>query len=340
MAWLVLVFGCVHAPPSGGGGRWAGRSAAGDAAGGHPRGRATHRRDVSSSGPRVCRARRRGGRRRPCADDGSATGVLFGMAFLCKQFALLPLLAVLVAVPGWRQRARVALPALVVVGCGIIPFVAVDPSGTWSTLSAVNAGAGGQALHRDRRRHDRPVRVDQAPDRPRRSCRPGAASWRCGRAGASAIVCSRRCALIGLTTACLAGRLVAEVWFASYYLLAVSVGLLVLDLASRRLPGAVVPLDRRHRRPGRAVRRSPHHTPRRVPGLRGVDRSVVIGLRGRDLGRCPESGTHATSDRPGELGGVEAPPDRVAVASPRSRSQLGRPLLRSYSQRSPSSHRP
>jgi hypothetical protein len=43
-------------------------------------------------------------------------------------------------------------------------------------------------------------------------------------------------ALIGLATACLAGRLVAEVWFASYYLLAVSVGLLVLDLVARRLP--------------------------------------------------------------------------------------------------------
>ena len=40
-----------------------------------------------------------------------ATGVLFGVAFLCKQFALLPLVAVLVAVPGWRARARVAVPA-------------------------------------------------------------------------------------------------------------------------------------------------------------------------------------------------------------------------------------
>ena len=42
--------------------------------------------------------------------------------------------------------------------------------------------------------------------------------------------------LIGLATACLAGRLVAEVWFASYYLLAASAGLLLLDLASRRPP--------------------------------------------------------------------------------------------------------
>ena len=33
-----------------------------------------------------------------------ATGVLFGVAFLCKQFALLPLVAVVVAVPGWRDE--------------------------------------------------------------------------------------------------------------------------------------------------------------------------------------------------------------------------------------------
>jgi hypothetical protein len=42
--------------------------------------------------------------------------------------------------------------------------------------------------------------------------------------------------LIGLATACLAGRLVAEVWFSSYYLLAVSAGLLVLDFAAKRIP--------------------------------------------------------------------------------------------------------
>ena len=31
------------------------------------------------------------------------TGLLFGVAFLCKQFALLPLIAVLGAAPGWRR---------------------------------------------------------------------------------------------------------------------------------------------------------------------------------------------------------------------------------------------
>jgi hypothetical protein len=72
-----------------------------------------------------------------------ATGLLFGMAFLCKQFALLPLLAVVVAVPGWRARLGVLVPVAAVVACGVIPFAVVDPSGTWNSLSAVNAGGVG-----------------------------------------------------------------------------------------------------------------------------------------------------------------------------------------------------
>jgi hypothetical protein len=43
-------------------------------------------------------------------------------------------------------------------------------------------------------------------------------------------------ALIGLATACLAARLVAELWFSGYYLLAVSAGLLLLDMAVKRPP--------------------------------------------------------------------------------------------------------
>ncbi len=165
------------------------------------------------------------------------TGVMFGVAFLCKQFALLPLLAVLVAVPGWRQRVRVALPALAVVGCGILPFVAVEPTATWNTLSAVNTGGvvklstgtvvGMTDLSESTKllvARDGPVVLALAM-----------ALWARWRAGSALLT---PVALIGLTTACLAGRLVAEVWFASYYLLAVSVGLLVLDFASRRLPVA------------------------------------------------------------------------------------------------------
>lgn len=166
-----------------------------------------------------------------------ATGVLFGVAFLCKQFALLPLVAVLAAAPGWRQRARVAVPALAVVGCGIIPFAVADWSATWSTLSAVSSGgvvklSTGTVVGMTNLSEKTKLLI--ARDGPVVLALAMAlwARWRAGDRLLSPV------ALIGLATACLAGRLVAEVWFASYYLLAVSAGLLVLDFAARRPPVA------------------------------------------------------------------------------------------------------
>jgi len=164
-----------------------------------------------------------------------ATGIVFGVAFLCKQFAVLPLLAVLAASPGWRQRVRVALPAAAVVGCGLLPFAAVDPSGTWNTLSAVNTGGvvklstGTLVGMTDLSESTKLVVARDGP-----LLLAGAmVLWARRRAGTGLL---SPIALIGLATACLAGRLVAEVWFASYYLLAVSAGLLALDLASKRVP--------------------------------------------------------------------------------------------------------
>jgi hypothetical protein len=164
-----------------------------------------------------------------------ATGVLFGTAFLCKQFALLPLIAVLVAAPRWGPRFRVVGPAVAVVGLGILPFAAVDLSGTWNTLAAVNAGGavkvttgtvvGMTGLSESTKlliARDGPVLLALAM-----------ALWARWRAGAQLL---SPVALIGLAAACLAGRLVAEVWFASYYLLAVSATLVALDLAARRVP--------------------------------------------------------------------------------------------------------
>jgi hypothetical protein len=164
-----------------------------------------------------------------------ATGLLFGMAFLCKQFALLPLLAVVVAVPGWRARLGVLVPVAAVVACGVIPFAVVDPSGTWNSLSAVNAGGVGMvtsgtvlgltSLTESTKlliARDGPVLLALAM-----------ALWARRRAGAGLLSAAP---LIGLATACLAARLVAEVWFSSYYLVAVSAGLVLLDLASKRPP--------------------------------------------------------------------------------------------------------
>ena len=237
LAWIVLALG-VHPAPAGGRSRRGGRrGGARDRAGGDPGRQRRHRRDVSSPGPRVCRSQQRGSWPKHCDDDGSRPACLFGVAFLCKQFALLPLVAVLVAVPGWRERVRVAVPALVAVGAGVIPFAAADPSATWNALSAVQSGgvvklSTGTVLGMTNLPESTKLVI--ARDGPVVLALVMAlwARWRVGDHLLSPVP------LIGLTTACLAGRLVTEVWFASYYLLAVSAGLLVLDLARRRLPVA------------------------------------------------------------------------------------------------------
>jgi hypothetical protein len=162
-------------------------------------------------------------------------GALFGVAFLCKQFALLPLIATLVAAPTWRDRGRVAVVAGVVVAVGVVPFFAVDPSGTWSALGAIDAGGavkvttgtvlGLTGLTETTKlviARDGPVVMAFVM-----------ALW--ARRRARRALLTPMC-LVGLATACLAARLVCEVGFASYYLLATSAGLLVLDLVARRVP--------------------------------------------------------------------------------------------------------
>ena len=164
-----------------------------------------------------------------------ATGALFGVALLCKQFALLPLVAALVAAPSWQARRRVTAVVVCVVAAGLAPFVAVDAAGTWRTLSAVNTGGavkvttgtvlGLTGLSEQTKlviARDGPVILAVVMS-----------LWARRRAGAGLLA---PVPLLGLATACLAGRLVAEVWFSSYYLLAVSAGLLLIDLAGRRTP--------------------------------------------------------------------------------------------------------
>ncbi|HTZ09993.1 MAG TPA: hypothetical protein VMB72_13025 [Acidimicrobiales bacterium] len=162
-------------------------------------------------------------------------GALFGLAFLCKQFALLPMVAALAAAPHWRARRRLALPALAVVAGGVVPFLAVDPHGTWSTLSAVDAGA---AVHLTtgtvvgQTPLSASAKLLLARDGPV-VLALGMAGWAWRRRGASLLA---PVPLLGLATACLAARLVFEVAFASYYLLEVSTLLVLLDLAAHRLP--------------------------------------------------------------------------------------------------------
>ncbi len=164
-----------------------------------------------------------------------AVGVCFGVAFLCKQFALLPLVAVVVAAPGWRPRLRIAGPATAVVVAGVLPFLLGDASQTMKDLT--DSIVSGQGLEIT------PTVVGMGHI-------SQAAKLAISRDGP--IVCSVLVAvaarlsakarlldagpLVGLAVACLATRLVFEVNLTSYYLLAVGAMLIVLDLARRRWP--------------------------------------------------------------------------------------------------------
>ncbi len=66
-----------------------------------------------------------------------AVGAVFGVAFLCKQFAVLPLLGVVAAAPGLQARARILAPAVAVVAAGIAPFYVVAPVDTVRAMTAV-----------------------------------------------------------------------------------------------------------------------------------------------------------------------------------------------------------
>ena len=236
LAWIVFADGLPAAPAGGGSRRRARRGAPGDGVAAIP---AASDAVVETFHPQdlVCVGLCAAGLAEALRRRWVATGVLFGVALMCKQFALLPLVAVLAAAPRWGARGRVVLPALAVVACGVIPFAAVDPTGTWNTLRAVNASgvvklSTGTVVGMTNLSESTKLVV--ARDGPVVMAVVMAlwARWRAGPRLLSPVP------LIGLATACLAARLVAEVWFASYYLLAVSAGLLLLDLASRRLPVA------------------------------------------------------------------------------------------------------
>ena len=163
------------------------------------------------------------------------TGAVFGVAMLCKQFAVLPLLAVVAAAPDWRGRLRVLAPAVAVVGAGVLPFYVVDPSGTLRALGAVNAQGvasltTGTVLGITHLSESAKLVV--ARDGPVLFASL-LALWAWWRLRAQLL---RPTALVGLAAACLAGRLVFEVWFAGYYLLATACALIVLDLVAGQWP--------------------------------------------------------------------------------------------------------
>ncbi|MGA2522500.1 MAG: hypothetical protein ABSG81_16965, partial [Acidimicrobiales bacterium] len=168
----------------------------------------------------------------------ATAGVAFGAAFLCKQFALLGLIGVLALAPGWRPRLRLVLPAAAVIAAAVVPFYAVDATGTVHALSAVYvSGAGVEKTPTmvGLLGLSEQTKLELARDLPLVAAVGLAlALWsRRRRRPASP---SEPLALIGLGLACLSLRLVFEVAILDYYFLAVGVFLLVLDVARRRVP--------------------------------------------------------------------------------------------------------
>jgi len=164
-----------------------------------------------------------------------AAGVAFGLAFLCKQFAVLALVAVVATAPGWRDRLRIAVPAAVVVAAGVLPFYVVAPTATVHALSAVYvSGAGLEKTPTAVGLLAVPeqTKLELARDLPvAAAVGVGVVLWARGRRRRVGPV-----PVVGAVLACLALRLVFEVTILDYYFLAVGAMLLVLDFCLARPP--------------------------------------------------------------------------------------------------------
>ena len=168
----------------------------------------------------------------------ATAGALLGVAFLCKQFALLGLIGVLAMTPGWRARLRLVLPTVAVVAVAVVPFYVVDASGTMHALSAVYvSGAGVERTPTvvGLLGLSEQTKLELARDLPVVAA-VGLALAVWSRLRRRVAGPPEPLALIGLGLACLSLRLVFEVAILDYYFLAVGVFLLVLDFSRRRLP--------------------------------------------------------------------------------------------------------
>ena len=158
-------------------------------------------------------------------------GLLFGMAILTKQFAVLLLLPALVAGPDTRARLTTAGAAAGVFVAGILPFLVVDPRATLENLSGFSAGgaAAGQTVLSLAGVHGT-VASAVARDAPVVFAL-AVCVWAALRPGLRA---AQPVTLVALALVCTGSRLVFESVVFPYYLLAASVLVLLLDLVARR----------------------------------------------------------------------------------------------------------
>jgi hypothetical protein len=162
-------------------------------------------------------------------------GLAFGAAFLCKQFAILPFVAVLAAAPSWRDRGRSFGTALGLVAVGVLPFYVADPTDTLHAMSAVYV-AGVNVVKTSTMLGllgiNEHLKLEIARDAPLVGAVLLAwwARWRRPHGLLAPVP------LVGLALACLALRLVFEVSILDYYYLAVGATLLILDFVRGRVP--------------------------------------------------------------------------------------------------------
>ena len=160
-------------------------------------------------------------------------GIVFGVAVLTKQFAVLLLLPALVAAPDRRARLWLGGAAIAVFAAGILPFLAADARATLENLSGFSAGgaaAGQTVLTLAGVRGT--VASAVARDAPLVFA-VVVCAWACRRPGLHA---DRPTTLVALALVCTGSRLVFESVVFPYYLLAASVLVLLLDLVARRSP--------------------------------------------------------------------------------------------------------
>jgi hypothetical protein len=160
-------------------------------------------------------------------------GLLFGVAFLTKQFAILVLLPALAAAPDRKSRLAIVTPAAAVFAAGLLPFLVSAPRATFDNFSGISGGGAlagatvltelgvtgsvGSAVARDA-----PVVFAVV-----------VCLWARRRIG---LDLARPVCLVALALACVGSRLVFESVLFPYYLLGTSVIFFLLDLVARRSP--------------------------------------------------------------------------------------------------------
>lgn len=160
-------------------------------------------------------------------------GLLFGVAILTKQFAVLLLLPAVASVPDRRAGTRLVIPAGLVFAAGLLPFLVSAPHATIANFTGASGGgalAGATVLTQlgatggiaSAIARDAPVVFAAL-----------VCVWARRRLGRTL---GRPETLVALSLACVGSRLVFESVLFPYYLLATSVIFFLLDLVARRSP--------------------------------------------------------------------------------------------------------